>query len=198
MDALRTCAPGPLGSPPPSWRPMAALGVGAGRELCQIAEALQADSGCQGSEGEGLPARMARREAPAWRGWGEACSTDSSPTCHAASPHLGARAWSPDAAWVGEGSRRWGRPASLRPAPWASGQVMGRGCRPQGWRGWEEDCRARQWPGSRPRAPGQGSASLSTLSHVPPQLCTLTGGGPNRTCLDAGIHPTSSILDILS
>lgn len=40
-----------------------------------------------------------------------------------------------------------GRPASLRPAPWASRQVMGRGCRPRGRWGWDEDAE----PGS-----GQG------------------------------------------
>ena len=65
-----------------------------------------------------------------------------------------------------------GRPASLRPAPWARGWVMGRGCRPRGWWGGEWGCRARQQPGSHPRAPGQGGASPSTF---PRQLCTPMG-----------------------
>ena len=67
------------------------------------------------------------------------------------------------------GAGSGGRPASLHPAPWASGWVMGRGCRPRGRWGGERGCGARQRPGSHPRAPGQGRASPSMFPH---QLCS--------------------------
>lgn len=164
-----TVPPGPLAPLLPPGTPRQPWGRWRGQELCKIARALHVDLGhrpLDAVEVRGRGSQPARRpqEAPAWG----PRSADSSPhlSCSLL-PTQELRAWSPDAAWVGEGSRQWGE-ACLP----ASGWVMGRGCRPRGRWGGERGCRARQWLGFHPRAPGQGRASPSTFPH---QLCTPTG-----------------------
>lgn len=172
-----TVPPGPLAPLLPPGTPRQPWGRWRGQELCKIARALHVDLGhrpLDAVEVRGRGSQPARRpqEAPAWG----PRSADSSPhlSCSLL-PTQELRAWSPDAAWVGEGSRQWGE--ACLPAPHTPGQWVGdgEGVQASGPVGWGTGMQSQAVAGVSSQGPRAGPC---LPIHVPPPALHTDGAVP--------------------